>query len=285
MSRDRDHFERRLGLELEGNEVPSSGVAGAGRFDALDDPLDARLVEAVFKPAMKLVKYFRTTLDGVENLPWERGCLCVSNHAVLGIDAWVLFPALYRKTGRMLRGLGEHNLFKVPLLGEALMRIGAVDGTRDNAVGLMRGGHWAICYPGGISDSFKRPEERYQLKWHNRVGYLRAALAADVPIVPIAGIGIDDAFIALGNERRLGRRLFGSPKYDLPIFVGLGVLPLPVKFRFVIDRPIDLRARFGLGPSDADAPLEELLVPHSEIWTHTQALIERELSKRNSRFY
>lgn len=261
------------------------GLQGRGHFDPGDDALDTRSVEAALRPLMKLVRYFRTQIDGVDNLPWDRGCLCVSNHAVLGIDSWVLLPALYRKTGRVLRGLGEHNLFRVPVLGDALMRVGVVDGTRNNAVELMAHGHWALAYPGGISDSFKRPDERYRLKWHGRVGYLRSALAADVPIVPIAGIGIDDAFVALGNERRLGRRLFGSPKYDLPIFVGLGILPLPVKFRFVIDHPIDLRRRFGLGPSDAEAPIEDLLVPHTEIWTHTQALIERELRARTSRFF
>lgn len=260
-------------------------LSDSGQYDPDNDRYDPKLVAQLQRVARPLVKYFRTEVAGVEHLPWDTGCLCISNHAVLGIDSAVLFSALHDRTGRMLRGLGEHILFKLPLLSQFFVRFGAVDGNRDNAVRMLRNGEWAICYPGGVDDSFKRPEDRYRLKWHNRLGYLRCALAAGVPIVPIAGIGIDDAFITIGKESRLGRRLLGRPTYDLPILVGLGVMPLPVKFRYVISPPIDLEARFGLSASDANAPVEELLPAHADIWTHTQGLIDRELGKRKSRFF
>ncbi len=261
------------------------GMAASGEYDPDNDQIDPALIERFQRLATPMVRYFRTDVHGIENLPWDGGCMCIGNHALWGIDSAVLFAALHKRTGRMLRGLGEHILFKVPMLGQFFVRFGAVDGNRDNAVRLMRAGEWAICYPGGARDSFKRPEERYRLKWHNRVGYLRCALAAEVPLVPIAGIGIDDAYVTFGNERKIGRRLFGRPSYDIPIFMGIGLLPLPVKFTYIIGEPIDLAARFGLGPADAEAPLDDLLPAHAEIWTHTQDMIDRGLRQRRGRFF
>ncbi len=260
-------------------------LTASGQYDPEHDQYDPKLVAQLQTYARPMVRYFRTEVHGIEHLPWDKGCICVSNHAVLGLDSAVLFAALHERTGRMLRGLGEHVLFKVPLLSQLFVRFGAVDGNRDNAVRLLKAGEWAICYPGGVRDSFKRPSDRYRLKWHNRVGYLRCALQAGVPIIPIAGIGIDDAFVTLGNERVVGRRIFGRSTYDMPILMGLGLMPLPVKFRFVIGAPIDPTERFGLTAADANAPIEDLLSAHADLWSHTQGLIDHHLAQRRSRFF
>ena len=260
-------------------------VGEAGQYDAERDQLDREFIGLLKSYLLPVARYFRTEVRGVHLLPRESGCLCISNHTLFGIDSVALFTQIYMETGRVFRGLGEHALFKLPQVGEVFAKLGAVDGNLENATRLMRAGHWAICYPGGTRDAFKHKSERYQLKWHGRVGYLRAALAADVPLVPIAGIGIDDAFVTLGRERKLGRALFGSSKYDLPIFVGLGVLPLPVKFTFHVCRPISLSARFGLGPSDADAPSEALHEVHMQVWSETQSWINQHLRRRSSRFF
>lgn len=248
-------------------------------------PLDDVFIRQVITLTSPMVRYFRAQVDGGWQLPRDRGALLVSNHAAFGIDSMVFFSVLYGETGRMLRGLADHNVFKIPLLNQLLLKMGAVDGRRDNAIALLRDGQWGICYPGGSEDSFKTTDRRYKLPWHNRMGYLRVALAAGVPIVPVAGIGIDDAYVSLGRERQIGRALFGKPRYDLPILMGLGPMPLPVKFRFVIDAPLDPAARFGLGPEHADAPDEVLLEAHLAIWTHTQQLIDRELKRRLTPFF
>ena len=284
MSDDPNTFDPPRSL-LDSLAEATGGDLTAGSFDPNNDQLDPEMLQVLKWYLLPVTRYFRTEVLGAHLLPRDRGCLCVSNHAIFGIDSAALLTQTYMQTGRMLRALGEHVLFKLPQLGQFFARFGVVDGNRDNAVRLLQAGEWAICYPGGTRDSLKESHERYQLKWHNRMGYLRCALAADVPIVPIAGIGIDDAFVTLGRERLLGRTLFGSARYDLPIFVGLGALPMPVKFTFYIDRPIDLRARYGLGPEHADAPANELLPVHTEIWSHTQKLIRGHLKRRVSRFF
>ena len=66
-------------------------------------------------------------------------------------------------------------------------------------------------------------------------------MRARVPIAPVAGLGIDDAYDVVGRERRMGRAIFGSPRYDLPIAFGaLGtLLPRRAPQRYVVLPPVD----------------------------------------------
>lgn len=279
-----DHDDDLLALDTQATPTadvadPFQPVQAQGASDALDPEL-LRIAQGYTIP---IARYFRTSIRGIERLPRDQGCLCVSNHTMLGIDVIAMFTQTYLDSGRMMRGLGARQLFKLPVAGDLLRKLGAVEGTRANAIAMLKRGEWAVCYPGGVRESFKTSRVKYRLLWDGRMGYLRCALAAGVPIVPIAGIGIDDAFVTVGNERWIGRRLLGKD-FDLPIFVGMGIAPMPVKFTFWIDHPIDLRARFGLGPEHANAPDAELLEAHTVIWGQTQALIQAGLARRVNRF-
>lgn len=247
------------------------------------DKIDYKLIDSLVHFANPLVRYFRTSLHGVENLPRNKGCLIIANHSLMGLDSIILFTALYQKTHRAVRGLGEHFFFRHKIFSKFFLKLGMVDGNRENAVRLLREKQWSICYPAGVTDSFSHHSENYQLHWKNRMGYLRCALRANVSIVPLACIGPDDAYKVIGHEPFFGRRIFGSNRYDLPIFFGLGLLPFPVKFKFVFDKPIDLKEQFGLTAKDADASDSALLKAHEWIWHRTQTLIDIELSKRKSK--
>lgn len=245
-----------------------------GQYDPHNDLTDKRLIKAMSLCLTPLIKYFRTELVNTGNVPKESGCLCVSNHAIMGIDTLILYLEYFRKTGRVIRGLADHFFFQQTLIGELMMRFGAVDGNRDNAVKLLKAGNLMLCYPGGADESFGTNGEHYTLKWQGRMGYLRSAIAAGVPVLPIASIGAEDAYLTLFREPFIGRRLFGSPKYDFPVFTGLGLMPLPVKFRYIFDKPIDLKKRFGLKIKDAKASDKFLAPIHQEIWQQTQRLID-----------
>lgn len=180
------------------------------------------------------IRYFRATLEGHERLlatraptpssspasPTSGGALLVGNHALFGLDAFVLASLLIRETGRIPRFLGERNLFRVPGLATCLDALGAIAGEPDTATELLRAGELVVVYPGGIDDSFKPSSERYELKWGKRAGFARIAMRAKVPILPVGGLGIDDMYTVVGRERWLGRTLLGSPRYDLPIAFG-----------------------------------------------------------------
>lgn len=243
-------------------------------YDPRHDTVAPALVAGLSALVRPLACYFRTELIGLDNIPKTRGSLCISNHAVLGLDTLVLYTECFRLTGRILRGVAEHFFFRNKIVGDLFMRFGAVDGNRINAVNLLKAGHAVLCYPGGARESFAEYSQRYTLKWNSHMGYLRSALAANVPIVPFASIGAEDAYITLFREPLIGRMIFGSSKYDLPVFTGLGLMPLPVKFRYVFAKPIDLKKRFGLRARDAKASEKKLASVHQAIWRQTQNLID-----------
>jgi 1-acyl-sn-glycerol-3-phosphate acyltransferase len=112
-----------------------------------------------------------------------------------------------------------------------------------------------IVYPGGVDDSLKPSSERYQLKWKQRAGFAKVALRAQVPIVPVAGLGIDEMYTIVARERWLGRKLFGSERYDLPLAFGaLGTLvPRRVKHTYVALPPIE-----PVGSASSEVAVEQL---------------------------
>jgi 1-acyl-sn-glycerol-3-phosphate acyltransferase len=164
--------------------------------------------------------YFHATIEGGENIPRSGGALIVSNHALFALDAAVLGALLIRDYGRFPRFLGDRNLWRIPGLRELITAIGALPGEPQAAEELLRQGELVIVYPGGVDDSLKLSSQRYQLQWKTRAGFARVAVAAQVPIIPVVGYGIDDMYTVLAREHLIGRRILGSPRYDLPIGFG-----------------------------------------------------------------
>ncbi|MFI5300153.1 MAG: lysophospholipid acyltransferase family protein [Polyangiales bacterium] len=189
------------------------------------------------------IRWFRASMDHVEKIPASGGALLVGNHALSGLDGFTLASLVIRERGRYVRFLGERNLWRMPVLGELLTELGAVPGDPARAVEMLRAGELVGVYPGGVDDSFKPASERHRLQWGTRAGFARVAMRAGVPIIPIAGVGIDDMYRIVGKERWLGRRLLGSSRYDLPIAFGhYGTLiPRRNPQRFVVLDPIETR--------------------------------------------
>jgi 1-acyl-sn-glycerol-3-phosphate acyltransferase len=168
-------------------------------------------------------------------VPASGGALLVGNHALLGIDSVALFPELFHQTGRVPRGLALRDLFSIRPIGRALHKIGLVSGDRSTAVDLLGAGELCVCYPGGIRDSLKGPDARYELRWGERRGFAAAAASAGVPVVPVAAIGPDDAYPQLRAAARLQAAILGPERLPAPVF-----LPVPrrVSFHFFFGRPI-----------------------------------------------
>jgi 1-acyl-sn-glycerol-3-phosphate acyltransferase len=187
------------------------------------------------------IRYFSATLEGEERIARDSGALLVGNHAFLGHDGFVLATLVHRATGRYIRFLGERTLWKIPVVGAFLSKVGAVAGEPDTAAKLLEAGELVGVYPGGVDDAFKTSAERYQLKWGQRAGFARLAIRAKVPILPVAAFGIDDAYTVIGRERWIGRLLLGSDRYDLPLVLGAygTAIPRRVKQRYAVLAPID----------------------------------------------
>jgi len=128
----------------------------------------------------------------------------------------------------------------------------------------------------GISKLFW---ERYKLKDFG-LGFMRLALAANAPIVPVAVVGSEEQTIAIANLERLGKRL-GLPALPItltfPWLGPLGLLPLPVKYHIYWGEPM----RFDGDPNDADEVIREKV---DKVQSRIQKMVDSGLEKRKSWF-
>jgi 1-acyl-sn-glycerol-3-phosphate acyltransferase len=188
---------------------------------------------------------------GLEHIPPSGPALLIGNHShSLGvIDIFVMPILVHEATGRSPRGLGDHMHWQVPGWGRLLERYGAVRGTRDRLSALLDQGELVAIFPGGAREVAKRRGERYSLIWGDRLGFARAAIDAQVPIIPFASVGPDEMYdVVLDADSAplrpwrwlVSRAMGGRTDFVLPFATGfLGTpLPKPVRFRFAFQPPI-----------------------------------------------
>jgi 1-acyl-sn-glycerol-3-phosphate acyltransferase len=192
------------------------------------------VLRSVRAAAALLARYHRGALEGADRLP-DGPALLVGNHGLFGLETPVFFWLVEQATGRLPRGLADRKVFGRPILRQLLERTGSRTATPEAALQLLSEGHLVVCYPGGAREVFKAPGQRYQLRWEKNCAFARLAIRAGVPVVPFAGLGVDDSFINFGHVAAM-RRILG--RYAAPLALGLGPLPLPVQFRFVVGHPI-----------------------------------------------
>jgi hypothetical protein len=132
---------------------------------------------------------------GIEHVPREGAVLLTGNHTIYGLlDIPMLGLEIWEKTGRAVRGLGDHNHFALPVWRDLLRRIGAVRGTRAVCSRLFEAGEAVLVFPGGGREVMKHKHEEYELIWKERIGFARLAIQHQVPIVPFASVGVEDMF-------------------------------------------------------------------------------------------
>lgn len=201
--------------------------------------------------------WFKPVIFGMENLKHGGGpYLFVGNHTIYGVlDVGIYAAHLYREKGIYLRGLGDYFHFKVPVWGELLKAIGAVEGTPEECSRLMEEGHNIVVYPGGGREVCKRKGEAYKLIWKERTGFARLAIKHGYPIVPFASVGPENAYSILFDaddflNTRLAKFLQRKGLLDSllrngeavpPIARGIGptIIPRPEKLYTGFTKPID----------------------------------------------
>ncbi|NKY37875.1 acyltransferase family protein [Nocardia speluncae] len=208
---------------------------------------DLRFLEALLAPvrAWSAPRFF-----GLSNIPESGPVLLVANHNLLGlIDAPLLLPEVLRRRGRLIRGLAENVLIRVPGVRHMLHHYGSVRGTRENCRTLLEHGEAVIVFPGGGREAIRRKGEKYTLRWEGRTGFARMAIECGVPILPVAMIGIDDAYDILADKddlllrplRRVVEGLGIHAELTPPLVRGLGptVIPRPERFYFSVGTAVD----------------------------------------------
>jgi 1-acyl-sn-glycerol-3-phosphate acyltransferase len=181
----------------------------------------------------------------------------VSNHGRLDFDSFLLMRLVLRATGRPVHLLADHLWFRLPGIRRLWALAGAVDGTRENALELLQQGELVLAYPGGVREIMTGRFRHEHLDWEGRTGFAAVALAAGVPVIPVAGLGVSSGHIFLTSGCVLGRLLFGvvlhrtlrlcsfSNYYRDPLTIGL--LPLPLPFSLAVHLPLPCKVRYVVG--------------------------------------
>jgi len=215
------------------------------------------------KRALGLMEPLRKVINpkvyGIDNVP-RRRALLVGNHTVMGMLDSPLMCAELWEHGIIVRSLGDHAHFKIPVWRDVLTACGVVDGTRAITSELMRRGEVILVYPGGGREVAKRKGERYQLIWKERMGFARLAIEHGYTIVPFAAVGAEEAVdIILDGDnpllaptRLFVEKILGS-KDVMPIMRGIGMTPIPRPERqyYWFGKPISTKASKGKQDDDA----------------------------------
>ena len=196
--------------------------------------------------------------------------LLVGNHSGgnLTPDTLVFTLAFYTYFGveRRFHQLA-HNLVLTSPIGPLLRRYGTVPPLPERAQGARGGGRGAGLSRRGLE--VHRPSwQSGRVDFAGRRGFVRLALEAGVPIVPVVAIGGQETALFLSHGERLSKALGLDRLLRLEVLpvsitipwlinVGdfLGHLPLPSKITVQVLEPIDLVERFGRDP-DVDEVYE-----------------------------
>jgi 1-acyl-sn-glycerol-3-phosphate acyltransferase len=199
-------------------------------------------------------RYFRVSLQGLENVPASGAALLVANHSGgLPYDGAMLIHACHslHPAHRPLRPLVATFAVRSPWMRPVVARIGGVRASMRNALDLCERGHLVGVFPEGLRGIGKLYRERYRLTKFGRGGFVRLARAANVPIIPIAIVGAEETNPVVAKLTRLAKP-FGLPYIPVtpifPLLGPLGLLPVPAKWSIKIGEPIS--------PSPADETLE-----------------------------
>ena len=202
-------------------------------------------------------RYFRLEFDGFARLP-DEPCLLVGVHSggPLTMDAWTVILAWWRQFGetRSLHGTAHDVLMDAPVLGTYFRRLGVISPTKDNIRAAFDKGDDVILWPGGELDCYRKWADRDKAVLGGRKGFVRLAMSAGVPIVPVATIGGHDTLFVLSEGRGLAKalKLKERMRSDVapitlswPLGLALHItpfqhLPLPAKIRTQIMDPIYL---------------------------------------------
>lgn len=172
-------------------------------------PPPLALLSAKVLPMMEL---FNPQVFDIDNVPATGPCLLVGNHALFGLDMPLLLHSVYKSRGVYVRGLADHLHFTLPGWSALLSYFGAVDGTPRNCAALLGSGCHVLVYPGGAREVV---DNAYELKWGNRLGFVRQACKNNSPIVPVATVGTNE-MLDIVHRLPLGW-LIGREDLSLPV--------------------------------------------------------------------
>ena len=209
--------------------------------------------------------YFRSDVRNLGNIPEDEPVLLVGNHSGgnVIVDTFVFSLAFTTHFGveRRFHQLAHNLAIAWPIAGDMLRKSGTISASQENAARALKSGAPVLVYPGGDWETHRPSWEGSKIDFAGRKGFIRLALDAGVPIVPVVSIGGQETALFLTRGGSLARMLRVDRLLRLKVLpislalpwglnVGdmLGHIPLPAKITIEVLPPIDLHNEFGPDP-------------------------------------
>ncbi len=238
---------------------PERRVTDWGRSERVEGLMDRTLYDFFYR------YWFRAEVEGIENVPAAGGALLVSNHSgALPPDAAMIGKAIREEHphSRPLNITVEHFFKGYPGFSMLLPKIGAVAAHPANVHRLLADeGQLVLVFPEGRKGTEKLYKDRYRLRRFGRGGFVRAAMRAGAPIVPVCVVGAEEAapiFAHLTPLQKLTGLIYAPLTPTFPHFGLLGMagyLPAKFRIRFLPPIPTDV---FGDEPWEDSALVQTI---------------------------
>jgi 1-acyl-sn-glycerol-3-phosphate acyltransferase len=266
--------------KMDARREQASGASGWVAERAGDwtlDGLDSSFMERQKYLWNPLIDYwFRMEMEGWDDLP-EPPALFIGIHsgAPFVWDAWTVGVQWWRHFGdeRPLHGTAHDALMAAPVVGSYFRRMGVLPAAPDSISAALAAGHDVALWPGGEVDSLRPWTQRDEAILAGRKGFVRMAIKAGVPIVPISTVGGPDSMPVLTSGRKLASalqldKLARLKRFPIALSApwGLGPallpeIPLPTKIRTAFQKPVKVSSDPKKASDDAyvDRKYEEVL--------------------------
>jgi len=203
---------------------------------------DPAFIERQLALMARYTSFFSPEVKGIENLPVTGPVLVVGNHSCLMYmpDAWVVGQSLIERRGldQPAYALAYDLLFSVPVVGPFLRRIGAIPAGGREAELALRQGAAVVVYPGGDMEACRPWRQRDQVDLAGHKGFVRLALHAGVPVVPVVTHGSHHAVVVVARGERLATAL-GLNRLRINVFP---ILLGPFGLTSILTPPLPLPA-------------------------------------------
>jgi 1-acyl-sn-glycerol-3-phosphate acyltransferase len=208
--------------------------------------------------------WYRAEVRNLGNIPERGPVLLVGNHTGGNMSPetviFTLAFSTYFGVERRFHQLA-HNLVLTSPLGPLLRPFGTVAASHENARKALDGGAAVLVFPGGDWEVHRPTWQGSRVDFAGRKGFIRLALEAGVPIVPVVTAGGQETALFLSRGDTLARVLrldkllrwktlpiLLAPPWGISVGDVLPRLPLPAKITIEVLPAIDLREQFGAEP-------------------------------------
>ncbi|MBT3585151.1 MAG: hypothetical protein HN509_09595 [Halobacteriovoraceae bacterium] len=191
----------------------------------------------VEKVMQLLSAYHRYQVEGMDCLPQTGAGLIVTHHSLATYDGFMLGMKIWQQRQRLVRALGDNLLFTLPLMHQWMRDLGVVPGAAGAASELLDQGELVAVAPGGMRECLRPSDQKYQVRWAKRKGFVKLAIEKQVPVYLTACPKADDIFTVYENP--ITAAIYKNFKFPVPLFRGIGLttIPKPIALTQYIEGP------------------------------------------------